>query len=93
MDKLLGDGKIHPQTFAAISRRGGKWAAYQCVALDSSQLGAVQFLKYGPDCTFKAPPEAMPDTPAGIGWKFRHVGFVDLASGQIVATEPVEGGE
>jgi hypothetical protein len=93
MDKLLGDGKIHPQTFEAIRQRGGAWAAYQCVALDSSQLGAVQFLKYGPDCTFKAPPEAMPNTPAGIGWKFRHVGFVDLASGQIVATEPVEGGK
>ena len=88
MDKLLGDGKINRQTFEAIRQRGGHWAAYQCLALDNSQLGAVQFLKYGQDCTFKAPPEAMPDTPAGIGWKFRHVGYVDLDAGKIVATEP-----
>jgi hypothetical protein len=92
MDKLLGDGKIDPSTFKAIKHRGGTWAVYQNMALDSASIGATQFLQYGPSCTFKAPPEAMPDTPAGVGWKFRHVGFVDLASGQIVATEPVEGG-
>ncbi len=88
MDKLLGDGKIDPSTLAAIKQRGGAWAAFQNVALDSSELGAVQFLRYGPECTFKAPPEALPDTRSGVGWRFRHVGFVDLTAGKIVTVEP-----
>ena len=74
-----------------MRQRGGQWAAYQNVALDSIGLGHLQFLQYGPERTFETPPASMPDTQAGVGWKYRHVGFVDLASGEVVCVEPVEG--
>ena len=84
MDRLIGDVKIEPDTLATIRQRGGTWAAYQNVAMDSAGLGHLQFLQYGPERTFKTPPVTMPDTQAGLGWKYRHVGFVDLVSGEIV---------
>ena len=91
MDKMIGDSEIDANTLATMRQRGGQWSAYQNAAMDSASLGHLQFLQYGPGRTFREPPVSMPDTQAGLGWKYRHVGFVDLASGKVVATEPVKG--
>lgn len=84
MDNLIGDPQIDHDTLKTLQQRGGTWAVYQNVVLDSAMVGHVTFLKFGPGCTYEAPPEHMPDTAAGLGWKYRHVGFVDLNSGRVV---------
>lgn len=60
-----------------------RWAAYQNVALDSANLGHIQFLAIGPDNTFKEPPKQAPDTQHGLGWKYRFIGWVDLETGEV----------
>ncbi len=85
MDKFIGDDKaIEAATLHTLRERGGTWAVYQNVALDSANCGHITFLKFGPGCTHESPPEHMPDTSAGLGWKYRHVGYVDLKNGEIV---------
>lgn len=79
---------IHPDSLAQLRAKGGTWAVYENVAMDSADLGLQQFIKYGPGCTFERPPEKCPDTPHGLGWKFKHVGYVDLASGRVITNEP-----
>jgi len=78
------DAEIAPEPLDQLRARGGTWAVYQNVAMDSAAFGHVQYIKYGPGCTFERPPEKCPDTSAGLGWKYKHVGFVDLAQGRIV---------
>ncbi len=91
MDRLIGDAQIPVETLAVLRQRGGKWAAYQNVGMDSANLGHIQFLKFGLGCTYSAPPEQyLADTAAGAGWRYRHVGFVDVAGGLIVEAEPVD---
>ncbi len=63
--------------------RGGTWAAYQNVALDSADLGHMRFLKYGPDCTLKEPPQRYPDTAESIGWRYVYIGTVNLEAGEV----------
>jgi hypothetical protein len=63
---------------------GQRWAAYQNHDLGHPDIGRLAFLKVGPGCTFPTPPERRPDTPDLIGWRYLHVGFVDLASGVVV---------
>lgn len=60
-----------------------KWAAYQNKAMDSASLGHLQFLAIGPKNTLKEPPKQAPDTPYGIGWKYRFVGWVDMSTGEV----------
>jgi hypothetical protein len=79
---------IAPESLAQMRARGGTWAVYKNVTFDSADFGHLQFLKYGPGCTFERPPETCPDTPHGLGWKYQHVGYVDLALGKIVKEEP-----
>ena len=57
---------------------------YQSHDMSSRSLGDLQFLKCGPGCTLEAPPERMPDTSAGLGWRYLLVGEVDLETGAIV---------
>jgi hypothetical protein len=83
MDKLIGDPQIEPETLNTLRQRGGSWAVYQNLAWDSVGAGHITFLKFGPGCTHEIPPAHMPDTAAGCGWKYRHVGFVDLNSGRV----------
>jgi hypothetical protein len=64
-----------PEALATMRERGGTWAAYVNVAMDSADLGRLQFIKYGAGC---------PDTQYGLGWKYQLAGTVDLASGTIV---------
>jgi hypothetical protein len=56
---------VHPvctdEQLATMRARGGRWAGYQCKALDSSQAGTYVFLKFGPGCTYEAPPMHAPD--------------------------------
>lgn len=89
MTALIGDATIHPATLQAMRdmSEGGTWYAYQNRALDSASLGHLQFLKVGPTCTYKEPPARMPDTQAGLGWRYILVGMVDLESGDI---KPIE---
>lgn len=75
---------IDPGVLAQLRSKGGRWAAYQSHAMDSSTCGHLQFLRYGSD-------PANPDAPPVLDWKYRLVGYVDLAEGVIVR-EPVGGG-
>jgi hypothetical protein len=76
--------KVEAEQLAQMRERGGTWAAYQNVAMDSSDLGRLQFLKFGPGCTYETRPEKCPDTAAGLGWKYKLVGTVDLETGEIL---------
>ena len=51
--------------------------------MDSAGLGHLQFLKVGPDCTFETAPQRMPDTQNSIDWRYLHVSFVNMETGQI----------
>lgn len=63
------------------------WAAYQNTALDSAGCGQLQFLAVGPCNTHETPPDCYPaDTQHGAGWRYRFVGWVDLATGIIRPT-------
>ena len=84
MNKLIGEEKIDEAVLDVMRRRGGQWAAYQNHALDSADCGRLTFLQIGPDKTFKTPPPHFPDSAGvGPGWKYLHVGFVDLETGKI----------
>ncbi len=78
---------IGPEALAVMRSRGGQWAAYQNMAMDSASCGHIQFLKYGQGCTFQTPPVRMPDTEHGLGWKYLYVGIVNLDQATI---EPLE---
>ena len=68
-----------------------RWAAYQNVALDSSNCGHLQFLAIGPENTYKEPPVQYPvDNEHGMGWRYRFAGWVDLETGEI-KKEKLEG--
>ena len=84
--KLLGTEKPDATVLGILRERlkpGQAWFAYQNHALDSMNLGHLQFLCCGPDCTFEKPPERMPDSHLGIGWRYLLVGTVNLETGEI----------
>lgn len=65
---------------------GCKWAAYQNVVLNSAALGHVIYLPFGVGCTYEndeALPAYAPDGMHGLGWRYRHVGYVNLETGEI----------
>lgn len=86
--KRLSDQRVHDEALAQMDQRGGTWAAYENHDLGSGQVGHLQFIKYGPGCTFATPPEKCPDTSVGFGWRYVFVGVVDLATGTIVEYTP-----
>lgn len=92
MNKPIGN--IRPDDFALkqMRDRGGVWGAYQNVALDSADLGDLRFLQIGPTNTYKTAPERYPDTQFGIGWRYVHVGFVNLTNGDIQTDAPAAHG-
>jgi hypothetical protein len=91
MTPFIGDDRnVHPEPLATMRNRGGTWAVFQGQALDSVTAGQLRFLKVGAGCTYEAAPERMPDTKDEIGWKFGHVGYVDLETGLIVDEIPKE---
>lgn len=83
-----GGPHIHEAQLATMRERGGKWAAYQNHDMGHSELGLLVFLQYGEGRTHATPPERAPDGPHGLGWRYLHVGYVDLASGNVVDEEP-----
>ncbi len=61
-----------------------RWAAYENHALDSATAGELRFLAVGPRNTYQVAPDRYPDSPQlGVGWRYVHVGWVDLATGTI----------
>jgi hypothetical protein len=80
--------KVHPDTLQKLRQAGGRWAAYENQALDSHDAGRLQFLKYGNGCTHSFAPAHAPDSDAGLGWKYHHIGYVELVSGLILDKEP-----
>jgi hypothetical protein len=62
---------------------GGTWAVYENQQMDSSHYGDMICVRFGPDCTYKTPPEHAPDGHYGAGWKYRYVGMADLESGEV----------
>lgn len=83
--KILGNERPTDEALATMRERGGSWACFQNHDLGASNVGHLQFIKYGPDCTFKTPPEKCPDTQHALGWRYVLVGVVDLETGDIVA--------
>lgn len=80
---------IHTAVLDQIRERGGRWAVYENQDMGHPDQGQLQFIKYGPGCTYPTPPPHAPDTEAwGLGWRFRHAGYVDLVTGKIVEHEP-----
>ena len=84
MTKHLGKVEISPEALQQMRERGGDWYAYQNHAMDSADLGGLQFLQCGEGRTYQTPPARMPDTQHAIGWRFLLVGKVNLESGEIV---------
>lgn len=82
---------VDPEALANMRARGGTWAAYQNVAFDSAAFGQLQFLRVGVGCTYVVPPPAYPtDTLMGLGWRYRFIGYVDLATGVVQRDAPRE---
>jgi hypothetical protein len=61
-----------------------RWAVYENHDLGHWALGHLQFLAVGPQNTFKTAPTRLPDAHGEINWRYVHVGYVDLVSGEIV---------
>ena len=90
MNKPIGspsDIASEPDTLAQMRARplldGQRWAAYQNHDLGHPDIGRMAFLKVGPGCTFTEAPERRPDTSDMIGWRYLHVGYVNLDTGLI----------
>jgi len=81
--KRLGTEKPSPEALQQMRERGGTWAVYQNVTLDSAGLGHLKFLKVGVGCTFETAPERLPDTPSEINWRYWLAGIVNLDTGDI----------
>ncbi len=68
---MLGqERKIGPDALQQMRQHGGQWAVYENHDLGHCDLGHLQFLKFGPGCTFETPPERMPDTETHINWRY-----------------------
>lgn len=74
---------VTEETCERLKELGGTWYAYRNDVLDSEYAGHVQCLKVGADCTHKTPPEHMPDSAFGLGWKWRLLGLIDPATGSV----------
>jgi len=87
MAELIGDEKVAADLLPVIQKRGGDWYAYQNHDLGHPDVGHLQLLQCGKGCTFPEPPEKMPDSHLGIGWRYLLVGKVDLETGEVVALQ------
>lgn len=76
-------GMIHSQSLGFMRSKGGTWVAYQNHDLGSPNIGHLQFLKVGSDCTFSEPPPHYPGHVYSDSHPYRLVGTVDLATGVI----------
>lgn len=76
-----------PISLEQMRSRGGTWAAYRNMAMDSFNAGHWQFMRVGEGCTYVTPPPRYPDTAMGPGWKYRLMGMLDLKTGLLVMTK------
>lgn len=84
MSKLImGNERPDKFSLAQMRDRGGEWAAYQNMDMGHRGLGHLMFLRYGPECTYKKPPNRMPDTSTLLCWRYFFVGKIDLITGEI----------
>lgn len=78
---------IDPETLDVLRKRAREktsWAAYQNVALDSSNAGHIQLLMVGEGCTYSTPPAQYPaDTAHGAGWRYKLTSTVNLETGVV----------
>lgn len=79
--------EIDSEALDKMRERGGRWFAYQNQDLGHYELGHLQFLQCGENCTFKTPPDRMPDTHDKINWRYYIIGEVDLESGEVIELE------
>jgi len=84
--------QVEPETLEEMktspyNHEDTRWAVYQNMALDSVNVGHMQFLAVGSQNTFKEPPGRIPDSPAGLGWRYGFIGWVDLESGVVEKAE------
>ena len=76
--------EISEEALAQMRHAAGQWAAYQNQALDSANVGHMQFLKFGEECTYETPPKIYPvDTAHGMGWRYQLVGVMNLDTGEV----------
>lgn len=80
---IVFGAKIAEESLATMRQRGGTWAAYVNMALDSERRGHLQFMRVGEGCTFAEPPQRMPDSSTSINWAYQYAGMVDLQTGTI----------
>jgi len=95
MSKLVGDERPSAEALKQMRESPYSfpdtfWATYQNHDLGHHGLGHLQFLAVGPQNTIKAAPGRMPDTERSLNWRYIHVGFVNLETGQI-EPEPIVG--
>ena len=86
MNTLLGDEQASPEALEQMRKQVGTesaWYAYQNHDLGHPDIGGLQFLHCGGFCTYANPPEKMPDSHLGIGWRYLLVGKVNLETGEI----------
>lgn len=88
MPSTTPEEKVAPEALQAMREAlktypKARWAAFQNMAMDSASFGHLQFLAIGPTNTYKVPPQRMPDTQAGTGWKYLFAGWVDLETGEV----------
>ena len=72
----------------AFGKPDDRVAIYQNQALDSNNAGHLVFIIVGSARTLKEAPPKAPDGPYGMGWRYLHVGFLDLETNQL---EPAGG--
>jgi len=90
---IRGDERPAPSALAAMRSSAGnlpgtRWAVYQNHDIGHRDLGHLQFIAVGPQNTLKEATERAPDTQAcGMGWRYLHVGWVNLETGAIYAEE------
>lgn len=62
---------------------GQAWHAYENKDLGSPQVGHLKFVKCGVACTLLTPPESYPHDSMSQGRMYRHIGTVDMVTGEI----------
>lgn len=77
--------KVHELALVRMRSTGGTWAAYENQDLGHHDIGHMKFLKVGETCTFKTPPNPLPDTDRDINWRYCYIGMVNLEMGEIDA--------
>lgn len=83
-DAPLGESALEQMRQSPYNHSDTRWAAYQNHDLGSPSVGQLLFLAIGPQNTFKEAPGRMPDSHLGTGWRYQHVGWVNLDEGKIV---------